>query len=176
MTLLWLWVTQQHDVSPLIGVMVFSNATWTGKFTHRSLSNSSKNCISFEVFNIFLYVLKHWPSKPLFLFSNNLRELEVMGLLAFSLTALKSSSHQLSYCSLNVSKMNLKQYFKTALWPCFQQGYHTNQRGRVGSKKRWIFCIGLKYETMGLSDFNCLLQPPVFSNYSCSSKKTISCW
>jgi len=103
-TLLWLWVTQHHDVSPLIGVMVFSNAAWTGKFTHRILSNSSKNFISFEVFNIFLYVLKHWPSKPLVLFSSSLSELGVIGLLVFSLAALKSSSHQLNYSSLNVSK------------------------------------------------------------------------
>lgn len=77
--------------------MVFSNAAWTGMFTHRSLSNSSKNFISFEVFNVFLYVLKHWPSKPLFLFSSNLSELGVIGLLAFSLAALKSNSHQLNY-------------------------------------------------------------------------------
>lgn len=75
-----------------------------------------------------LYLLKYsiyffmcWSTglpKPLFSFSSNLSELGVIGLFAFSLAALKSSSHQLNYYSLNVSE-NSKQSFKTALWLCF---------------------------------------------------------
>lgn len=76
--------------------------------SHRSLSNSSKNFISFEVFNVFLYVLKHWTSKPLFWFSSNLSELRVIESHAFSLAALKSSGQQLNCNSLNASKMNSK--------------------------------------------------------------------
>lgn len=73
-TLRWLWVAQQHDVSLLRGAGLLSNATWTREVTHRNLSNSSKNFISLKVFNIFLYVL--WPrlSKSLIslIFSRNL--------------------------------------------------------------------------------------------------------
>lgn len=53
--------------------------------------------------------------KPLFSFSSKLSELGVIGLFAFSLVALKSSSHQLNYYSLNVSRKNLKQTFKIVL-------------------------------------------------------------
>lgn len=34
----------------------------------------------------------------------------------------------------------------------------------------------LTQETMELSDFNCLLQPQAFCDYSCFNKKTICCW
>lgn len=73
-TLRWLGVAQQHDVSLLRGAELLSNATWTRVVTHRNLANSSKNFISLKVFNIFLYVL--WPrlSKSLIslIFSRNL--------------------------------------------------------------------------------------------------------
>lgn len=55
-TLRWLWVAQQHDVSLLMGAGLLSNATWKREVAHRNLSNSSKNFISLKIFNIFLYV------------------------------------------------------------------------------------------------------------------------
>lgn len=64
-TLQWLWVAQQHDVSLLMRAGLLSNATWKREVTHRNLSNSSKNFISLKIFNIFLYVLGPRLSKSL---------------------------------------------------------------------------------------------------------------
>lgn len=67
-TLQWLWVAQQHDVSLLMRAGLLSNATWKREATHRNLSNGSKNFISLKIFNIFLYVLAPSPSKSLLVF------------------------------------------------------------------------------------------------------------
>lgn len=64
-TLRWLGVAQQHDVSLLMGAGLLSNATWKRAVTRRNLSNGSKNCISLKIFNIFLYVLGTKLSKSL---------------------------------------------------------------------------------------------------------------
>lgn len=45
-TLLWLQVAQQHNVSLLMSAGLLSNATWKREVTHRNVSNSSKNVIS----------------------------------------------------------------------------------------------------------------------------------
>lgn len=64
-TLQWLWVAQQHDVSLLMGAGLLSNAIWKRAVTHRNLSNGSKNFISLKIFSIFLYVLGPMLSKSL---------------------------------------------------------------------------------------------------------------
>ena len=64
-TLRWLGIAQQYDVSLLMGAGLLSNATWKRVVTRRNLSSGSKNFISLKIFNIFLYVLGFRLSKSL---------------------------------------------------------------------------------------------------------------
>lgn len=64
-TLRWLGIAQQYDVSLLMGAGLLSNATWKRVVTRRKLSSGSKNFISLKIFNIFLYVLGFRLSKSL---------------------------------------------------------------------------------------------------------------